>query len=167
MLIATGFFDSLGNPCLKFHLAGMFKNKPGVEFEAVLDTGFSGFLSLPLIRAFPLGLPLVGTSSFTLADGSNSACLTASGVLTVGDKSETGLVVLETASKDALLGMDFLRTFKLALVVTREEVVLVDESVIDPIRTNVKQALKAIGPSNVKNLNAGKQSPSSPQNNKP
>ena len=67
MLIQTGYFDKIGNPCLKFHLAGVHHDIPGLEFEAVIDTGFTGFLVLPMVQAFPLGLPLHGTTSATLA----------------------------------------------------------------------------------------------------
>ena len=39
------------------------------EIEVVIDTGYNGFLSLPLALAAELGLPLVGPSQATLANG--------------------------------------------------------------------------------------------------
>ena len=41
-----------------------------VEIEAVIDTGFNGYLTLPPGLVADLGLPLVGTGSGVLADGS-------------------------------------------------------------------------------------------------
>ena len=39
------------------------------EIEAVIDTGYNGFLSLPPAMVTELGLPLVGPSQATLANG--------------------------------------------------------------------------------------------------
>jgi hypothetical protein len=63
MTSGAGHFDSLGNPRLKFHLCGVARDPPGLEFEAIIDTGFSGFIQLPMQHAFSLKLPLEGTSS--------------------------------------------------------------------------------------------------------
>ena len=41
-----------------------------VEIEAVVDTGFNGYLTFPPRLVADLGLPLVGTGSGVLADGS-------------------------------------------------------------------------------------------------
>ena len=40
------------------------------DIEAVIDTGFTGFLTLPSGVVVELGLPFVNTSQATLADGS-------------------------------------------------------------------------------------------------
>jgi predicted aspartyl protease len=126
MLIAAGFFDSNGNPSLRIGLAGVFNNK-GTEFDTIIDTGFSGFIAMPLIKAFPLGLPLAGTTSVTLADGASHTKLIAIGKATVGDRTKDGIVILEPSSNDILIGMDFLRTFGLALSLDTTKIVLCDE----------------------------------------
>lgn len=131
MLVATGYFDARGNPCLKVSLAGVFIAPPGVEFEAIIDTGFSGFLCLPIVRAFPLGLPLHGTTSAVLADGAVSTCLTAVCRMTVGKQLREGVVLLQTQSKDALIGMDFLRKFGASLFMTKSAILLLDEKALE------------------------------------
>ena len=42
------------------------------DIEAVIDTGFTGFLTLPSWAVVELGLPFVNTSLVTLADGSEA-----------------------------------------------------------------------------------------------
>ena len=42
------------------------------EIEAVIDTGFTGFLSLPSGVVVELGLPFLNTSQAILADGSEA-----------------------------------------------------------------------------------------------
>lgn len=51
-------------------LAVIGSDEESQEVEAVIDTGFTGFLTLPNREIAALGLPLVGNQSVTLADGS-------------------------------------------------------------------------------------------------
>jgi predicted aspartyl protease len=122
----TGYFDKSGSPALKVTIKGPF-GEP-VEFDAILDTGFSGFVCMPLLRALPLGLLLYGTTSVELADGSKSTKLTARGMVGVEGESKVGVVILEPSSDEVLLGMAFLRLFKRGLFVTQNVVLLVDEA---------------------------------------
>lgn len=41
-----------------------------VQFEAVVDTGFTGHLTLPPAAVETLGLPIIGSAESILADGS-------------------------------------------------------------------------------------------------
>jgi len=94
----------------------------------MIDTGFSGYLMLPLIRAIPLGLKLVGTTQYLLADGSVSPKLLAHGSVDVGGEVTTGLIALEANGACLpLLGMEFLRRSKKMLFVGRNGVMLADE----------------------------------------
>ena len=124
--LATGFFDKNGSPSIKIKLAGAYSTK-ATEFELIVDTGFSGFISMPIIRAFPLGLPLTGTTSVVLADGKSQTKLFASAKTTIGNRTEVGLVILEESSSHILVGMDFLRTFKLAIFVGEKGITVYDE----------------------------------------
>ena len=42
------------------------------DIEAVIDTGFTGFLTMPSAVVMGLGLPFLNTSQVTLADGSEA-----------------------------------------------------------------------------------------------
>jgi len=96
----------------------------------MIDTGFTGFLLMPLISAFPLTLTLMGTSSYTLADGTNSPKLLAFGTVTLDNEETHGTIVLEGNHCGMLLGMDFLRKAKRALVVHENGVLLIHEDVV-------------------------------------
>jgi predicted aspartyl protease len=137
-----GHFDKQGNACLKFHLCGVKHDDPGVEYTGIIDTGFTGFVHLPMQYSFALGLPLHGTVSVTLADGSNGVCLAALAKTSYGGKQQTGVVTLEANATDILVGMDFLRRFNLGLVVSKQGVWLLPEELLDKLS---KEADKAKG----------------------
>ena len=71
-------------------------------FIALIDTGFSGFLSLPTIKALPLGLVLHGTTTVVLADGSQQSKFTCRGMIEFCGQKEVGLVILETVGRRGL-----------------------------------------------------------------
>ncbi len=131
MLVTKGFYHSNGSPCVHLHLAGALNrstNLLGFKLEAVIDTGFAGFISMPLKEAFPLALPLNGATDIKLADGSTHNRLTAWGRATIADRAKWGEVTLEPNSDELLIGLEFLRNFELALVVTKSQVLLFDDN---------------------------------------
>ena len=125
-----GHYDEQGNACLTFHLRGVRHEPPGVEYTGIIDTGFTGFVQLPLSAAIALALPLEGTTSVRLADGSTAARLTARAEATLFGESALGVVIIDFHSQEILIGMDFLRRFDRGLVVSRHVVGLVPESVL-------------------------------------
>jgi len=133
----VGHFDKLGNACVKFHLCGVKHDEPGVEYTGIIDTGFTGFVQLPMQYAFALGLPLHGTLTVTLADGSQFVCLAALAKVTIAGKQETGIVTLAPDATEILVGMDLLRRFNLGLFVLKGLVLLISE---DFIAEQVKKA---------------------------
>jgi predicted aspartyl protease len=116
MPTVIGYLDKSGAPAIKLKISGLLPNS-SQEFEVVIDTGFSGFVSLPILQAFPLGLVLIGTTTVTFADGSTGVKLTALGNVTVEGESKVGVIILEQGSTDVLVGMDFLKTFGISLFV--------------------------------------------------
>ena len=107
-------------------------------FIALIDTGFSGFLSLPTIKALPLGLVLHGTTTVVLADGSQQSKFTCRGMIEFCGQKEVGLVILEPEGDEALVGMEFPRPFKRTLFIVPETgaVILVSSE-------EIKASLKA------------------------
>ena len=125
---AIGFIHSSGSPCVRVSIFGVY-SQLAQEFDAIIDTGFTGFVSIPLIRAFPLGLPLFGTTTVTLADGSTSVRFTAFCTVALGGEMQSGLAILEVGSEDVLVGTEFLKRFGRGLFVHEDSVVLFDVDV--------------------------------------
>ena len=80
-------------------MLGTFNNdQPVIEIEvkgvtgiskkinALVDSGFNGYIQIPFIEAFPLGLVLAGVQANTLADGSASTHLVCRGQVCVDGK---------------------------------------------------------------------------------
>jgi len=131
MKIWNGYFGKSGSPVLKIKVSGPFTE--GREYEAILDTGFTGFLSIPLVQAISLGLVLHGTTAVSLADGSTCYRLTARAMVKVEDEEQIGVAILEPTSIELLLGMGFLRLFKKAIFVSQFGVGLASEEDISKI----------------------------------
>jgi predicted aspartyl protease len=136
-----GLLDKSGSPVLKISIFG-FSPDISREFNAIIDTGFTGFLSMPLVEALPLGLILSGTTSTILADGSSSFKLTALGTAVVDSEKRIGTILLNLGSGpcDVLIGMEFLASFAKTLFVHHQAVVLIDNAEVDEV---VKKALLA------------------------
>ncbi len=138
--LTAGSFDDRGNATVRVAVFGAVEQTKK-EFEAIIDTGFTGFLSMPMVSAFPLALILFGTTSVMLADGSTQPRLTALGTVQIGNESQVGVIVLEPVGKDVLIGMDLLRKFRRALFVSASGVALISE---DAVTFLLSEAQKAI-----------------------
>jgi predicted aspartyl protease len=111
----THSFDGQSIPTIQITVDGILKDVH-CPIQAGIDTGFTGFLSLPFPEAFKPGLILKGVMSLTLADGSTQHQLCCLGAVEFEGKSEVGVIIMST-SNDALVGIEFLRQFKLQLIV--------------------------------------------------
>jgi len=133
----TRSFDDNGSPIVEIEVSGPV-NDPR-KMTAMVDTGFSGFLLLPILEAFPVGLILSGTTSVELADGTKQNKLTCLGQIHYGGTKKVGLIIIEWENTDILVGMDFLRKFEKTLVVdpVNGKVILFDSSIFSkPAREN-------------------------------
>ncbi len=134
-MVDSGTWIQSGNACLKFQLCGTKHRPPGLEIDGLVDTGFTGFVHLPIQFAFRLGLPLEGTTSSTLADGSTLNELTALGLASFGGDAKQGTIILSASANEVLVGMDFLRVFDLSLMI-------LDQLVLLPPRAEVRQTIE-------------------------
>ena len=161
----TGSFNKAGSPTFNFKLGGPIKGSEQ-EFEGIIDTGFSGFVSMPIVKAFPLGLLLAGTTSVTLADGKISPQLVARGMATVSDQERIGLVLLQGSSADILLGMDFLTKFGRVLFIhpSKKVATLMDQKDVDPI---IEEQEKLQAEMDAKAKSAAEAAPEAPAEPKP
>ena len=114
-----------GHAHIKIKLSGV--SKEPMELLALLDTGFTGFVHLPMQYAFALGLPLIGTVTSTLADARRVTEFTTIGIVSINGLEKTGVVVLASGAKEVLVGMNFLQTFRLGLYLTGEDVLLFED----------------------------------------
>ncbi len=82
------------------------------KIDAIVDTGFTGELQLPLKLAVPLGLRLDGVGTFELADGSKSRQMLFSALISWGTRTKP--VTVSVADSDtALLGGGLLHGYLL------------------------------------------------------
>jgi predicted aspartyl protease len=151
----TGSFNNSGSPVIDIAVSGPV-TKP-TKFTAMVDTGFSGFLLLPILEAFPVGLILRGTIPITLADGTSQTKLTCLEEIHFEGKSEIGLIIIEWQSTDVLVGMDFLRKFKRKLVVDAPK------GIVKLIKSNPAAAPAPPTPPASVTVPAGPAPPDSPQ----
>ena len=117
------------NPKATFTIAG---SKTRLEFEGLIDTGFTGFILLPIGLAIPLGLELDGLNTSITADGTKHQSPTATATVEFGSQSIEASVLLAYYGDEILLGMGFLEAFRQSLVIHRDQVLLVDYSDLDP-----------------------------------
>jgi clan AA aspartic protease len=88
-----------------------YDNKPTQLVEALIDTGFTGFLSLPLSMIESLGLPWIFSDSVTLGDGSE--VIFQMYRATVIWDGRFKVVDVAASESEPLLGMSLLYGFKL------------------------------------------------------
>jgi predicted aspartyl protease len=101
-------------------------------FDAVIDTGFTGFVQLPEPRARELGLTPRTASETQYPDGRIDTIPLAWGKATLGSETQEGFVHIQRGSDEAIVGVDFLRLFRKTLVLSiAEETVLLVDSLAD------------------------------------
>ncbi|OGK09244.1 hypothetical protein A2767_06905 [Candidatus Roizmanbacteria bacterium RIFCSPHIGHO2_01_FULL_35_10] len=105
------FFDRNGRPKIRLKIKG----RKQIEIvESVIDTGFDGFLSLPISIAVTLGLELAGIQKVEYADGRTSKEL----VFTIEvnfDGNWKKVYTTLTESYEALAGTALLNEYEVRL----------------------------------------------------
>ena len=125
MQIVVGALDRTGSPTVTIRVTGELSSQ---EYIATIDTGFTGFIAMPVSEMVVLGLKIEGATTVVLGDGSRIDNLLAPRVtVAMGTQEASGTILLDEKSQELLIGLEFLRTFKLALILTSTTVVLYDE----------------------------------------
>lgn len=108
-----GVIRETGTPILSLQVIG--KGGGEVTVEGILDTGFDGFLCLPIPLAVSLGLELIDVTRTELADGT-----IVEGELVFAGRAEwdgtmIDVDILLTRSGDMLVGTAFLKGYVVQL----------------------------------------------------
>lgn len=124
----SGRFDKSGSPTLTIEVAGL--TPVSRVFDAIIDTGFSGFLAIPLSMISIPRSVVAGFAEITLADGAKYRRLYAPATVRVQGDTLTENAIIEPDSGEVIIGMSFLRRFGRGLVLrpAKEYVVLPEDS---------------------------------------
>jgi clan AA aspartic protease len=97
-----------GSPVIQLRVLG---SRHEAIVACIIDTGFTGFLCLPISLAVTLGLELIETTSTELADGT----LVENELVFAGQAEWDGMImdvsILLTRSEEALIGTAFLEGY--------------------------------------------------------
>jgi predicted aspartyl protease len=122
-----GSFDADGSPRITL-IATVQGTKP-VTCEALLDTCFTGFLSIPI--SLLQGIPVIAEDMkmLKLADGSRIVRLQSVAEVTIENTTIKDNAYLDPEGDEVLLGMTFLELARRALLVfpEKKQVLLMDK----------------------------------------
>ena len=109
----VGTIRETGTPTLRLKVTGRGGNE--ITIEGILDTGFDGFLCLPIPLAVSLGLELIDVTRAELADGTVMEDELVFAGRAEWDGVVTDIDILLTRSGDALIGTAFLKDYLVQL----------------------------------------------------
>ena len=109
MVIISGL-DNENQVRIEVDVIGLYKKVP---YGAIIDTGFTGGMVLPIFVAVDVGLEKVGGSTITLADGSVMTVPTFLCKLRIGTKTfDIDTIVM---GSDILLGIEALKNHRICI----------------------------------------------------
>jgi len=107
-----GYISTIGTPVLEIKVKG---KREEIIAEGILDTGFDGYLCLPISIAVSLGLELIKVVRTELADGT----ILEDELVFTGKVEWNGALmevdILLTKSEDVLVGTSFLNGYSVNL----------------------------------------------------
>jgi predicted aspartyl protease len=114
--------------CPTIAIAVSASDRPSEFFDALIDTGFTGFVQLPVRRARELGLAPRAASEIQYADGRIDTILLSWARVVLGIDAQEGFVHLQRGSNEVIVGVEFLRAFRKTFIlsITPGLVLLVD-----------------------------------------
>jgi predicted aspartyl protease len=128
MLVKQGKLDANGHPYVEIRVSAEDTEGSGATFEALIDTGFTGFVSLPIIAATTLKLQPHTTARYELANGKlcDPIPLARAFACVDGDKFVAGVVSISEHAR-VLVGVEFLRTCGKSLIFSSDSVGIIDD----------------------------------------
>jgi predicted aspartyl protease len=113
-----GQLDSQGCPLIR--VAIFLEDRPTAakEFNALIDTGFTGFGQIPTEEATAIGLVPIGEMPLTYQDGATYPVPVAWASVRLGSETKEGFIFLADRGADILLGVHSLRVFAKTLVLS-------------------------------------------------
>jgi len=87
-------FHNTASPTIEIEVFG-WNSDLRHRVTAIVDTGFTGFLLLPIIDAFVVGPILDSTMDITLADGTLQSRLVCMGGIHFNSQTQPGLILIE------------------------------------------------------------------------
>jgi len=130
MSTLRGSLDSSDTPFVTIAVSA--PSGPSQFIDAVIDTGFTGFLQVPAGTARELALTPLGLSETQYADGRIDAIPLAWSRVTLAENVGEGLVHIQPGSDEAIVGVELLRAFRKILVLSiADGLVLLVDSLAD------------------------------------
>jgi clan AA aspartic protease len=126
MATLHGSLDSSRSPLVTIAVSA--PSGPSHFVDALVDTGFTGFVQLPERRAQELGLALQAVSEAQYADGRTGTIPLAWAKVTLGPEVREGFAHIQRGSDEVIVGVELLRVFQkiFVLSITESLVLLVD-----------------------------------------
>src|ERR1035437_3191099 len=103
-----GYFDEHGAPRLNISIS--IPGAGPTESDAILDTGFTGFLLVPISLLSALPASFEDIKTLRLADGTKVMRLQVMASVIVNGQTIDGIAFVEPEGREVLLGMKFLQS---------------------------------------------------------
>jgi len=114
---------------IEITIHGLYKSQ---NYGAILDSGFTAGLSIPLVLAVDLGLSRIGTTTVTLADGTTTVLPLFTTKVQVGDTTiDTPTIVM---GSDILIGMELMQNFRVCVNAKDGNVSVVEQSELEKVK---------------------------------
>ncbi|HID27118.1 MAG TPA: clan AA aspartic protease [Methanosarcinales archaeon] len=119
-----GYVDENDQSILRIKVIG---NYADINVDAIVDTGFDGYISLPIHIAVYLGLELYGDIQVELADGSVHQELVFAGKVVFNNETRDVLIIL-SRSNDTLIGTKLLKNRIVTINYVNNTITVSDET---------------------------------------
>jgi len=132
--------DAENNVRMEVEIQGLYKSVP---YGAVVDTGFTGGLVLPIFIAVDIGLEKVGASTIILADGSMRTLPTFLCKIKIGSKISDVITII--LGSEILIGMEALKDHRICISPGTGQVIVESAASTDDYRRLSESLQRLVG----------------------